>query len=132
MTSAFSASVFQNEFLPEGATEVNAVVTVTQADKDTLSLVVSASSLTVAEGGTNTFTVRLSAQPTSSVSITTSRTGGATVLGVASGGALTFTTGNWSFSEAKMMTRPKKTWSAKKCSKPSRNYRRNSTTSARF
>jgi hypothetical protein len=34
MTSAFSASVFQNEFLPEGATEVNAVVTVTASGGD--------------------------------------------------------------------------------------------------
>ncbi len=32
--SSFSASVFQNEFLPEGATEVNAVVTVTSSGGD--------------------------------------------------------------------------------------------------
>ena len=29
---SFSASVYQNEFLPDGATEVNAVVTVTGED----------------------------------------------------------------------------------------------------
>ena len=33
-TSGFTATVFQNEFLPEGATEVNAVVTVTASGGD--------------------------------------------------------------------------------------------------
>src|SRR5207249_4091543 len=69
------------------------VVTATQADRDVLGVVVSATSLNVAEGGSNTFTVVLSAQPTNSVVVTT--TGGSGVLTLGSGGTLTFTPGNW-------------------------------------
>ncbi|UCH96665.1 MAG: hypothetical protein JSV88_07390 [Candidatus Aminicenantes bacterium] len=49
----------------------------------------------VPEGGTATFDVRLSAQPTSEVSASVARIGGDTDISVQSGSSLTFTTANW-------------------------------------
>ena len=70
-----------------------ASVTVTVTDNDTANLVVSTSSLTVGEAGSDTFTVKLATQPSGSVtvSVTSDDTGAAT----ASPASLTFTTGNW-------------------------------------
>jgi len=51
-------------------------------------------SLNVAEGGSNTLRFKLSAEPTSSVSVTISNTAGDSDLSV-SGSPLSFTTGNW-------------------------------------
>ncbi|MEO3874442.1 glycoside hydrolase family 6 protein [Nonomuraea sp. B12E4] len=59
------------------------------------SVVTSASSVAVNEGGTATFTARLSAAPSSNVTLTTSRTSGDTDLSVSSGASLSFTTSNW-------------------------------------
>ena len=67
-----------------GLTSVD--VTANEVDNDTQALVVSTTSVAVNEGGTNTFTVRLSAQPTSDVTVTVSRTAGDADLSV-SGGA---------------------------------------------
>ncbi len=50
-----------------GLTSVN--VNATEADNDTQSLIVSTTSVSVNEGSTNTFTVRLAAQPTSDVTV---------------------------------------------------------------
>ena len=68
-------------------------VTVTVTDNDTANLVVSASSLTVGEAGSDTFTVKLATQPSANVTvgISSDDTGAAT----ASPASLTFTTGNW-------------------------------------
>ncbi len=68
-------------------------VTVTVTDDETQSLIVSTQTLGVLEGGTATFTVRLSAQPTANltVSIASSDNGAATV----SPATLTFTAGNY-------------------------------------
>ncbi len=68
----------------------------TEADNDTLGLVVSTTALTINEGGTASFTVKLSAQPGASVSVTTSRSSGDADLSVTGGSTLTFTTANWS------------------------------------
>ncbi len=76
-----------------GLTSVN--VNATEADNDTQSLIVSTTSVSVNEGSTNTFTVRLAAQPTSDVTVNVTRTSGDTDLSVSGGGTLTFTTANW-------------------------------------
>ncbi len=76
-----------------GLTSVN--VNATEADNDTQSLIVSTTSVSVNEGSTNTFTVRLAAQPTSDVTVNVTRTSGDTDLTVSGGGTLTFTTANW-------------------------------------
>jgi Fe-S cluster assembly iron-binding protein IscA len=70
-----------------------ATITAAVTDNDVLALEVSASTLTVSEGGTATFQVRLTAQPaaTTTVSLTSNDTGAATVDPM-----LTFTTTSWS------------------------------------
>ena len=70
-----------------------ASVSVSVTDDDTPDLVVSASSLTVGEAGSGTFTVKLATQPSGNVtvSVTSDDTGAAT----ASPASLTFTTTNW-------------------------------------
>src|SRR5262249_21351998 len=71
----------------------SATVAVTVLDDDTLTLVTDTSSVALAEGGTGTFKVMLSAQPQVSVSVLVSSpdTGAATVAP----STLTFTTSNW-------------------------------------
>ncbi|MFI9595863.1 glycoside hydrolase family 6 protein [Nonomuraea sp. NPDC052265] len=61
----------------------------------TPSVVTSASSVAVNEGGTATFTAKLSSAPSSNVTVTTQRTSGDTDLTVSAGGSLTFTPANW-------------------------------------
>jgi len=58
-------------------------------------LVVSTASLSVAEGGTATFQVRLSAVPAATTTVTVSRTAGDSDLTVSGGASLSFTTANW-------------------------------------
>lgn len=58
-------------------------------------LAVSPASLTVPEGGTATFQVRLSAAPAATTTVTVFRTAGDTDLTVGGGGSLTFTTATW-------------------------------------
>ena len=75
----------------QGITIANVTVTVT--DNDTANLVVSASSLTVGEAGSDTFTVKLATQPSANVTVGVSSddTGAAT----ASPANLTFTMSDW-------------------------------------
>lgn len=61
----------------------------------TPAFVTSADSLNVPEGGTADFNVRLSAQPSSTVSVSVTRVSGDTDINVQSGSSLTFTTANW-------------------------------------
>ncbi|MEV0235202.1 glycoside hydrolase family 6 protein [Nonomuraea sp. NPDC050786] len=61
----------------------------------TPAVVTSASSVAVNEGGTATFTAKLSSAPSANVTVTTTRASGDTDLSVASGGSLTFTPANW-------------------------------------
>uniref|UniRef100_UPI003530212A glycoside hydrolase family 6 protein n=1 Tax=Nonomuraea sp. G32 TaxID=3067274 RepID=UPI003530212A len=61
----------------------------------TPSVVLSASSVAVNEGGTATFTARLSSAPAANVTVSTARTSGDTDLTVSSGGSLTFSPSNW-------------------------------------
>jgi len=59
-------------------------------------VVASPTALTVQQGATGTYGVRLSTQPAANVTVTTTRTSGNTGLSVATGGTLTFTPNNWS------------------------------------
>ncbi|MEV4413240.1 glycoside hydrolase family 48 protein, partial [Catellatospora sp. NPDC049609] len=61
----------------------------------TVSLVVSPTSVSVPEGGTATYAVRLSAAPSSNVTVSTTAGSGDGNLTVSSGGSLTFTPSNW-------------------------------------
>ena len=58
-------------------------------------LQVGSNAVTVAEGGTATFTVRLSAAPAANVTVTASRSAGDADLAVSSGASLTFTPVTW-------------------------------------
>jgi autotransporter-associated beta strand protein len=58
-------------------------------------LMVSPTALSVPEGGTNSFTVRLSAAPPNPVAVTTVFTSGDADLSVAAGGTLFFSPANW-------------------------------------
>ena len=75
-----------------GAVSTAASVTVTVTDDDTAGVTVSKAELTVAEGSTGTYTVKLNTRPGGSVTVTPSSSAG-TVATVS--GALTFTTGTW-------------------------------------
>ncbi len=74
-------------------------LTVTVTDDDTVGLTLSPTAVTVTEGGTNTYTVKLATEPSANVTVTV--TAGADVTVNKTGGtpgnsqALTFTTGNW-------------------------------------
>ena len=87
---AVDASRSANEF--DAVTIAGVAVTVT--DDDTAGVTVSASTLSVTEGGSATYTVRLNTQPTSNVVISVTKTGSTDVT--ASPATLTFTTSNWS------------------------------------
>ncbi len=86
-----------------GYATVTAELPVTVTDDDRTRLVLTPTALTVAEGGTETYTVALSSQPTAPVTVTVaSRNPDVTVDGPDAGSTgsasetLTFTTGNWS------------------------------------
>ena len=70
-----------------------ASATVTVQDDDTRGVTVSAATLTVNEGSTGTYTVKLDSQPTASVTVTPSKTGSSDVTFAPA--SLTFSTSNW-------------------------------------
>jgi hypothetical protein len=70
-------------------------VTANEVDNDSLNFVTDTDVLTVPEGDTAQFQVRLSAQPSSNLVATVSRFSGDANLSVISGLTLTFTTSNW-------------------------------------
>ncbi|MBF2759943.1 MAG: hypothetical protein ISN28_06690, partial [Ectothiorhodospiraceae bacterium AqS1] len=72
-------------------------VVVTVSDNDPLGLTVSVSTLTVAEGSSNTFTVKLDTQPSAEVTVSiTQKSGAANAEMTVSQASLTFTPANWS------------------------------------
>ena len=94
-----AASITHAVVASRSADEYDAVsiagVAVTVTDDDTAGVTVSASSLTVAEGGGSaTYTVVLNLQPTSDVVINVTKSGSSDVT--VSPARLTFTTANWS------------------------------------
>jgi cellulose 1,4-beta-cellobiosidase len=76
-----------------GLTSVN--VTATEADNDTQALMVTPTAVTVPEGGTASYTVRLAVQPPGNVTVTNTAGTGDTSITVSAGATLTFTTANW-------------------------------------
>lgn len=62
----------------------------------TVTLVTSTSGVTVPEGSTATFQVKLSAQPAASTTVAVTRSAGDTDISVTGGAGLTFSTSNWS------------------------------------
>ena len=77
---------------------VTAEVDVTVNDDDTAALVTVPGSLTISEGGSGRFTVKLATQPSQQVSVTVS-SGDAGAVSVPSQ-ALVFTTGDWSVAQS--------------------------------
>jgi hypothetical protein len=74
---------------------LNKDVTANEQDDDTLSFVTSTDAVDVAESNTATFQVKLSAQPSSDVSVTVTRVSGDSDITVSSGASLTFTSTTW-------------------------------------
>jgi hypothetical protein len=70
-------------------------VTCNGAQQPTQSLVVSPTAVTVPEGGSATYGVRLAAQPTNNVTVTSAAGTGDANLTVTGGASLTFTPANW-------------------------------------
>ncbi len=70
-------------------------VTVRVFDDDGQGFVVSTTALTITEGQTGTFTVRLSQAPSANVTVTSARTAGDPSVSVTGGGSLTFTPQNF-------------------------------------
>jgi cellulose 1,4-beta-cellobiosidase len=83
-------------FAAPGAT--GATLTATEVDNDPVqqqSLIVVPTTVSVPEGLTAGFTVRLNTQPAANVTVTTTAGTGDTNLTVSAGGSLTFSTANW-------------------------------------
>jgi len=70
-------------------------VQATEQDNDALQFVTDKDAVPVPEGGTATFQVKLSAQPSGTVQATVSRASGDSDISVTGGSNLTFTTSNW-------------------------------------
>ncbi len=80
---------------------VSEELSVTVDDDDTEGVTLSVSGLTIAEGGTGTYTVKLDTLPAGSVTVTPSSD--ATAVATVSG-ALTFSTGNWNAEQTVTVT----------------------------
>jgi hypothetical protein len=78
----------------KGAVTKSAPVGITVLAPTGPAIVVQPGTVTVPEGGTGTFTVRLSAAPAANVTVAVARTAGDTDLSVQSGASLTFTPAN--------------------------------------
>ena len=74
-------------------------VTATENDNDSPGVIVSSTALTVPEGGSATYTVRLATKPLSDVTITVARSPGGDDDLTASPDTLTFTNSNWSMQQ---------------------------------
>ena len=79
-------------------------VAVTVTDDDTAGATVSETTLTVAEGGSGSYTVRLNTQPASDVVISVTKTGSTDVT--VSPARLTFTRANWDTAQTVTVRRP--------------------------
>ena len=83
-----------------GRSEVGSPLTLRIADDDEAGVVVSPAALTLAEGGTGTYTVALASEPTASVTVTVSSDN----EDVTAGGPLTFTASDWSSAQTVTVT----------------------------
>jgi hypothetical protein len=82
-------------YVSAGASAPLKTLKAVEIDDDALAFVLDRSALTVPEGGTAQFRVRLGSQPPSSVSAIVSRSSGDSDIGVQSGNSLIFTTASW-------------------------------------
>ncbi|MFJ4358999.1 glycoside hydrolase family 48 protein [Streptomyces massasporeus] len=89
-----SHSLLAKAYDSQGASAESTPVGITVAAGP--AVVASTTQLAVQQGKTATYDVKLSTQPSSNVTVTTSRTGGNSGLSVTSGASLTFTPSNWS------------------------------------
>ncbi len=87
-------SLYAKAYDSQGATAESTPVGVHVASGP--AVVASPSAFTVQQGKTATYGVKLSGQPSGSITVTTTRASGASGLSVASGDTLTFTSANWS------------------------------------
>ena len=93
--SGWTGSVSTNDN-PISVTNVTLNMTVTaNFAANTVNILTSADSISISEGETNTFQVKLSAQPTGNTSVTVARISGDSDITVSNGSSLTFTTSNW-------------------------------------
>ena len=83
-----------------GRSDVGSPLTLRIADDDEAGVVVSPAALTLAEGGTGTYTVALASEPTASVTVTVSSDN----EDVTAGGPLTFTALDWSTAQTVTVT----------------------------
>ena len=83
---------------------VTGSVGVTVTDNETVGLAVSAPSLAVAEGGSNTYTVRLSTQPTAQVTVAVTGQAGTDLTLAPASASLTFTTATWNTAQTVTVT----------------------------
>ena len=81
-----------------GYTGVRGTLPVTVQDDDVASLVFSRTVLTLVEGGSTTFTVRLAMAPSGTVTVSPTKTGDNDIT-INPSGALSFTTGNWNVAQ---------------------------------
>ena len=84
-----------------GYASVTGDVTATESDDDSPSLTFTSSAVTVAEGSTAKYSVRLAHQPSANVALVITRSSGDSDISVTSpsGGSLTFTTGSWNVNQ---------------------------------
>jgi hypothetical protein len=78
-----------------GIDKIYKSVQAAEVDNDTMGILASTNSLSVSEGGTSSFEVRLSNQPTSDLILSVARSDGDGDISVQSGASLTFTSVNW-------------------------------------
>ncbi|WP_184913159.1 glycoside hydrolase family 48 protein [Kitasatospora gansuensis] len=97
-----SHSVYAKAYDSTGATGESAPSGITVASGPAITA--TPVSLSVTQGKTGTFTVKLSAQPTANVTVTTTRTSGNTGLTVSGGASLTFTPANWATAQTVTLT----------------------------
>ncbi|SMQ21751.1 Cellulose binding domain-containing protein [Streptomyces sp. Ag82_O1-12] len=89
-----SHSLLAKAYDSQGASAESTPVGITVASGP--AVMASTTQLAVHQGKTATYDVKLSTQPSSNVTVTTSRTGGNSGLSVTGGASLTFTPSNWS------------------------------------
>ena len=91
-TITVSIALKEGSTLPEGFTLGNATTTVTITDNDSRGLTITPTALTITEGGSGTYRVKLNTQPSAAVTVTVA---GAEDDVTVAGSPLTFTTANY-------------------------------------
>ena len=100
---ANGSAVFVHSASGGGYDNVDVELTATEADSDTQALVLTPTSLTVTEGSTGDYKVKLATQPSDDVSVSVARKSTGTQdqsFTVQTGSSLTFTTSNWNTDQA--------------------------------